>query len=130
MTKRNWTLATLAVLLAIVLFGGGVILGQRLMFGRFDVRLRGVQAELLFDRIVQERDIKALLARGCLTEAIGEISNHELEDRETLADFVRGKLDRGTIAYINQRDSNILNELDSTTGTFTNTWPGCQKGER
>ena len=58
MTKRNWTITALTVLLAIVLFGAGVILGQRLMFKAFGVRLRGVQATLLFDRIVQERGIK------------------------------------------------------------------------
>ena len=127
MTKRNWTITTLTVLLAIVLLGVGVILGQRLMFGTFGVQLRGVQATLLFDRIVREREIKTLLARGCVTEAIGEISNNELADRKTLSDFVREKLDRDTIEYINKRDSNILSELDSPTGSFRNTWPGCQK---
>ena len=127
MTKRNWTMTVATLLLAIVLFGGGVIAGQRLMFRAFAVQLRGVQAALLFDRIVQEREIKALLVRGCVTEAIGEISNKELADRKTLSDFVHEKLDRDTIAYINKRDSNILNELDSPTGSFTNTWPGCQK---
>jgi hypothetical protein len=127
MIKRNLTITVLTVLLATVLLGGGVILGQRLMFGRFGVQLRGIQATLLFDRIVQEREIKALLARGCISEAIGKISNNELEDRETLSHFVHEKLDRDTIAYINKRDSNILSELDSPTGTFTNTWPDCQK---
>jgi hypothetical protein len=127
MTKRNWTMTTLAVVLAIVLFGIGVILGQRRSFGAFSLQLRGIQATLLFDRIVQERELKSLLARGCLTEAIGEISNNELADRKTLSEFVREKLDRDTIAYINRRDSNILNELDSPAGQFANTWPGCPK---
>jgi hypothetical protein len=127
MTKRNWTITVLTMLLAIVLFAGGVILGQRLMFRAFSVQLRGVQATLLFDRIVQEREIKALLARGCVNVAEGEISNNELADRKTLSDFVREKLDRDTIAYINKRDSKILSELDSPIGSFTNTWPGCEK---
>ena len=70
MTKRNWTITALTVLLAIVLFGVGVILGQRLMFRAFSIQLRGVQATLLFDRIVQGRGIKSLLPRGCVTEAI------------------------------------------------------------
>ena len=127
MTKRNWTITVATVLLASVLFGVGVILGQRLMFRAFAVQLRGVQATLLFDRIVQEREIKTLLARGCVNVAIGEISNNELADRKTLSAFVNEKLDRDTIAYINKRDSNILSELDSPTGSFTNTWPGCEK---
>ena len=71
MTKRNWTLAALSMVLAIVLFGVGVILGQRLMFRGFGVQLRGIQATLLFDRIVQEREIKSVLASGCVTEAMG-----------------------------------------------------------
>jgi hypothetical protein len=127
MTKRNWTITVATVLLAIVLFGGGVILGQRLMFRAFTVQLRGVQATLLFDRIAQEREIKTLLARGCVNVAIGEISNNELADRKTLSAFVHEKLDRDTIAYINKRDSNFLSELDSPIGSFTNTWPGCEK---
>jgi hypothetical protein len=127
MTKRNWIITVATVLLATVLFGGGVILGQRLMFRAFAVQLRGVQATLLFDRIAQEREIKTLLARGCVNVAIGEISNNELADRKILSAFVHEKLDRDTIAYINKRDSNILSELDSPTGSFTNTWPGCEK---
>jgi hypothetical protein len=128
MTKRHWTVTALTVLLAIVLFGGGVIVGQQLMFRAFGVQLRGVQARLLVFRIVQEMDIKELLARGCIPEAIGEISNQALLDRKTLSDFVHeNKLDRDTVAYIKKQDSNILSELDSPAGTFTNTWPGCQK---
>ena len=127
MTKRNWTIPALWVLLAIVLFGVGVILGQRLLMRKAGVQVRGVQAVLLFDRIVEERTLKSLLTRGCVTEAIGEISNRELADRKTLSQFAYEKLDRDTIAYINKRDPNILNELDSPTGSYTNTWPGCQK---
>lgn len=125
MRKRSWTMAAVSVVLAIALFGVGVIVGQRLMFRAFSTQLRGVQATLLFDRIVQEREIKSLLARGCVKVAIGEISNSELADRKTLAGFVHEKLDRDTVAYINKRDANILNELDSPVGSFTNTWPGC-----
>jgi hypothetical protein len=120
-------LAALAVVLAVGLFGVGIVLGQRLVFRSFSVQLRGVQATLLFDRIVQERGIRSLLARGCVPEAIGELSNNELADRKTLADFVHAKLDAGTLAYIDKRDPRILNELESPAGSFTNTWPGCQK---
>ena len=127
MTKRNWTITVATLSVAIVLFVGGVVLGQRLMFRTFAGQLRGVQATLLFDRIVQERQIKTLLARGCVNVAIGEISNNELTDRKTLSGFVHDKLDQDTLAYINKRDSNILNELDSPAGSFTNTWPGCEK---
>ena len=126
MTKRNWTVTTLMIVLAVALFGVGVIVGQRLMFRAFSSQLRGVQATLLFDRIVQEREIKSLLARGCVTQATGEISNNELADRKALAGFVREKLDQDTIAYINKRDANILND-DPPAGSFTNTWRGCQK---
>jgi hypothetical protein len=127
MTKRNWTITVATVLLAIVLFGVGVTLGRHLTFRAFATQLRSVQATLLFDRIVQEREIKTLLAHGCVNVAIGEISNNELADRKTLSAFVHEKLDRDTIAYISKRDSNILSELDSPTGSFTNTWPGCEK---
>lgn len=128
MTKRNWTVTALMIVLAVALFGVGEIVGQRLMFRAFSSQLRGVQATLLFDRIGQEREIKSLLARGCVTQATGEVSNNELADRKTLSSFVHEGLDRDTIAYIGKRDANILNE-DSPVGSFTNTWPGCQKRE-
>jgi hypothetical protein len=127
--KRNWAIAALSIVLAIVLFSVGVSVGQRLMLRTVSVQLHDVQAMFLFDRIVQEREIKSLLARGCVTEATGEVSNNELADRKKLAGFVHEKLDRDTIVYINKRDANILNELDSPVGSFTNTWPGCQKRE-
>jgi hypothetical protein len=98
MRKSNWTTIALAVLLAIVLFGVGVSLGQRQIFRAFGVQLRGVQATLRFDRIVQERELKSLLTRGCVTEAIGEVSNNELADRKTLSGFVHEKLDPDTLA--------------------------------
>jgi hypothetical protein len=128
MTKRNWTTVALAGLLAIVLLGVGVFLGRQQIFRAFSIQLRAVQATLLFDRIVQEREMKSLLMRGCVAEALGAISNNELADRKTLSGFLHEKLDRDTIAYISKRDPNILNELASpATGSFTNTWPGCPK---
>jgi hypothetical protein len=127
MTKRTWAISCLTVVLGIVLFGGGVVFGQRFLRGKFGAELRYVQGSLLFDRIVQEREIKALLTRGCIPEAIGEISNQELADRKTLSSFVHENPDRDTVAYINKRDSHFLSELDSPAGSFANTWPGCQK---
>lgn len=127
MKKRNWSISAIAVLLALGLFGAGVIVGQRSMFRGARIEVRGVQATLLFNRIVQEGEWKSLLARGCVTEAIGEISNSELADRKLLAGFVDEKLDRDSIAYINNRDPNMLSELDSPAGSYANTWPGCQK---
>jgi hypothetical protein len=130
MTKRNWTIAAILMVLVIVLLGVGVMLGQRLMYVGIGVQLRGVQAGWLFDRIVREREIKSLLARGCVTEAIGEISNNELADRKTLSGFVHENSIETLSLTSTSEMRTLLNELDSPPGSFTNTWPGCQKSEQ
>jgi len=127
MTNGNWGMGAGTALLGIAVFTGGIFAGERMSLARFGVQLKGVQASLLIDRIVQEAEIKTLLTRGCITEAIGEVSNQELSDRKMLSGFVNERLDKETLAYITKRDPHFLNEIASPAGSFTNTWPACQK---
>jgi hypothetical protein len=85
-------------------------------------QIDSVQATLLVNRIVEERRIKSLLARGCGTKAIGEITNNENSDLRMLSRFVDSNLDGPTIEYINNQDPKLLNELKAFDGKFVNTW--------
>ena len=71
---------------------------------------------LLVNRIVEERRIKSLLARGCGNKAIGEIANDESSDLRMLSSFVDDHLDRPTIEYINNQDPKLLDELKTFDG--------------
>jgi putative effector of murein hydrolase len=78
MTRRNVVaLACAAAIMAALFVGIGVSLGQRSMIRSLRIQIDGVQAMLLANRMVKERRIKSLLARGCGNKAIGEIINNE-----------------------------------------------------
>ena len=113
------------VLLSFVI---GESIGQRSMRRPFSIQLDGVQAMLLIDRIVEERKIKSLLARGCASEAMTVVDINENSDLKLLAEFVNGKLDHPTLAYITRQDPNILEELGTFKSKYGSTWqePDCR----
>jgi hypothetical protein len=123
MTRRNvLALACAAAVIAALFFGIGASLGQRSMVRSLRIQIDSVQAMLLVNRIVEERRIKSLLARGCGNKAIGEITNDENSDLRMLSSFVDDHLDRPTIEYINNQDPKLLDELKTFDGKFVNTW--------
>jgi hypothetical protein len=127
MTRRNVvTLACAAAVIAALFFGIGVTLGQRSMIRSLRIQIDGVQAMLLVNRIVEERRLKSLLARGCGNKAIGEITNNESTDLRMLSGFVDNHLDRPTIEYINNQDPKLLDELKTFDGKFVNTWSASE----
>jgi hypothetical protein len=129
MARRHAIIALAVLGIAALSFGIGESLGQRSMMRSYRIELDAVQARLLVDRIVEERRIKALLGRGCATQAMGEITNNENADLKTLTEFVERKLDQSTLAYISNQDPDILSELKTFKGTYVNTWSasGCQR---
>jgi hypothetical protein len=123
MTRRNIYLVLAAAIIAALSVAIGESLGQRSMLKQAGIQLDGVQAMLLFDRIVEERKLKSLLAHGCATEAMTAIDHNENSDLKLLAEFANGKLDQSAVTYISNRDANILNELKTFKSKFGNTWP-------
>jgi hypothetical protein len=123
MSRRNLFFALTIVIIATLAFAIGESLGQRSMLKQAGVQLDGVQAMLLFDRIVEERKIKSLLAHGCATEAMTAIDHDENSDMKLLAEFANEKLEQSTITYIANRDPNLLKELKTFKSKYGNTWP-------
>jgi hypothetical protein len=123
MTQRNIvTIACVAVAIAALSFVVGESHGQRSIVRSLRIQIDDAQAMLLVDRIVEERRIKSLLARGCANKAIGEITNNENADLRTLSKFVDGSLDKPTIEYITNRNPRLLEELKALDGKYVNTW--------
>lgn len=79
------------------------------------------------NRIVEERELKSLLARGCAADAMTAIANKENADLKMLKEFVDGGLDRPTIESLVKQDPHILEELVTSENTYINPWPGCTK---
>jgi hypothetical protein len=80
-----------------VAFVIGESLGQRSMLRQLGTQLKDAQAMLLMNRVVEERELKSLLARGCAADAMIAIANTENADLKTLK------------------------------GTYINSWSGCTK---
>ena len=127
MTRRDVVgFACAAVAIAVLSFGIGESVGQRSMLRPLRIQVDGIQAMLLVDRIVEERRIKSLLARGCTTKAMGEVTNNENADLRTLSRFADGKLDQPTIEYISNQDPNLLNELKTLNGAYVDHWSAVE----
>lgn len=127
MTRHIVIVILTALAVAIVSVGIGESLGQRTMLKQTRIQLDDVQAMLLVNRIGDERKIKSLLARGCVSAASIEIDHSENADMKLLSEFLNGKLDQPTIRYIARQDPNILGELKSFKSKYQNTWqePQC-----
>jgi hypothetical protein len=127
LTRRNVILAFGIVAVAISSFVIGDSFGQRSMRKPIRIQVDGVQAMFLVDRIVEERKVKSLLARGCATETMTMVDHQENSDLKLLTEFVNGDLDRPALAYITNQAPDILNELKTFKSKYGNTWrePVC-----
>ena len=127
LTRRNVILTIVIVAVAISSFVIGDSIGQRSMRKPIRIQVDRVQAMVLVDRIVEERKVKSLLARGCATEAMTMVDHHENSDLKLLAEFVNGDLDRPALTYITNQAPDILNELKTFKSKYGNTWrePEC-----
>jgi hypothetical protein len=125
--RRNVAIAFAVVVVCILSFLIGDSVGQRSMRKPVRIQVDGVQAMLLVDRLVEERKIKSLLARGCATEAMSALDHNENSDLRLLAEFVNGDLDRSALTYITTQAPNILDELKTFKSKYGNTWrePEC-----
>jgi hypothetical protein len=100
--------------------------GNGQWFDHFGFKSTASKQWSLQNRIIEERRIKSLLARGCGNKAIGEITNNENLDLKTLSGFVDSNLDEPTVEYINNLDPTLLDELKTFDGKFVNTWSGTE----
>jgi hypothetical protein len=122
MTLRKSMLA-ISFLVAIALsLAAGESLGQRSMLKGLKIQLDGVQAMLLADRIIEERKLKSLLARGCTTDALNAVNITENSDMKLLAEFVGANLDQPSLQYISSRSPGFLDEVKSFKSSYRVSW--------
>ncbi|HEV2607458.1 MAG TPA: hypothetical protein VGT79_05705 [Xanthomonadaceae bacterium] len=110
------------IALAAVAFAIGESMGQRSMLAAVSVQMDGTQTELAFNRLLDERHWKSLLAKGCLAQATKAIDAAEDEDMGLLAEFFKGKLDAATIKYVTDRDPNLVEQLKTFKSQYSQGW--------
>jgi putative effector of murein hydrolase len=124
MTSKRTIAASLltgAIAVAIA-FAIGESMGQRSMLAGINAQLDSVQASLIFNRLLDARKLKSLLAKGCIEQAAQAVDVAEDKDMELLAGFVNGKLDASTTKYISDRNPNLLDELKTFKSKYGRSW--------
>ena len=97
-------------------------MGQRSMLKGMSVQLDSVQTKLAFNRLLDERHWKDLLAKGCATQAAKALDVAEDKDMELLAEFFNGKLDASAIKYVTDRDTTLAEQLKSYKSKYGRSW--------
>ena len=110
------------IVLAAAAFAVGESMGQRSMLGAMSVQLNSAQTNLAFNRLLDERHWKSLLAKDCVVQVTKAIDVAEDEDMELLAEFFKGKLDAATIKDVTDRDSILVEQLKTFKSKYGKGW--------
>lgn len=114
------------VFLAIV-FWLGMAIGTRFVSGQLESELNSAQAMLAFNRILEGRQIGALLAKGCVAQALEKTNIAMDQDTKLIASLFNGKLSPQVSKYISDRDPSFLRSLDGFKSKYGDAWiePEC-----
>ena len=87
------------------------------------------QAMFEFDRILEGREFKELLSKGCVAEAMATVDMSIDMNTQLLADQFKEGLTPSGIKYISDRDPNFLHTLDDFKSKYGNIWTKktCEK---
>ena len=126
--KRNVVIIIIVCELAVgCAFALGEGLAQRSMLRESRVRMDGMQAMLLADRISEEEKIGHLLERGCTAQALQSLSYREDSDLRLLSEFMSRNLDDSAMGYIASQDPEVLRYLKTFKSKYGSAWrePEC-----
>lgn len=117
----------IASVIASLLIGANI--GQRKAMAHASVEVNGIQADLLFNRILDERKMQSILSRGCVTETQRELDINEDQDMELLAKFFSGELTSQARKYISDREPGLAKALGTFKSKYGDSWVeiSCKK---
>lgn len=121
MNRRIWATLLISATLVVV-FAIGDSVGQRTMLSVVKPQLNGVQAMLAFNRLLDDRQLQSLLARGCVTQAALTVDIAKDKDMEILAEFFKGPLDPAARSYVIARDPKLIGELAAFKSKYGRKW--------
>ena len=132
-TTSRWKTVILTIVTGVsiaVAFLVGDSVGQRSMLSVMRTQLDSIQGVMAFNRLLDERKLQMLLARGCVTQSSYVVDVAQDKDMELLSGFfMHGQLDAPAIKYIADRDPKLLGELKTFKSKYGNSWaePECPK---
>lgn len=101
----------LIALLMTITFLVAESVGQRSMLAVVKVQLSDVQAMLAFNHLRNVREIKSLLAKGCIEQAKKATDMAEDQEMGLLSGFFNGEINASTKKHISDSDPNLAVEL-------------------
>lgn len=120
MKTNLFIIATAALLVASYLFGLSV--GERKMLAEARILMNGAQADLLYNRLAEEREMALMLSKGCISQTQERLNIDLDQDTALLAKFFKGKLDVGSKGYIFDRDPALVASLATFKSKYGNSW--------
>ena len=126
---RLWLIGVGAVVFTAIIFGIGVAIGMRHVSSQLESELNSTQAMLAFNRILDERQIKLMLSKGCVAEALAKTDIGLDQDTKLLATLFNGRLNPWVSKYITDRDPDFLRKLGEFKSKYGDSWaePECRK---
>src|SRR5690348_16198802 len=97
-------------------------LGFRSALKLSDKDLDSVQATLAFNRIMDDRRMEYLLAKGCIDQAKRHVDISKNLDTEVLAEIYKRGITPDATEYINDRDPKLLPTLSAFKNKYGTTW--------
>ena len=105
-----------------VAYALGWRMGERKAFAQSQILMNGAQADLLFNRIVDEREMVSMLSKGCIPQTRRHLSIDVDQDTALLAEFYRGPLDPQSVSYIVEHDPGLLKSLATFKSKYGKSW--------
>ncbi len=121
MTKKILVAIACVLVLAIICVVA-LRVAYKLTSRRFDQALIGVQANLAFNRLIDDRRMAFLLSKGCIDQAKRYVDINEDQDTELLAEFYKSGLPPEAVQYIKLRDPQLLSTLGNFKSRYGVRW--------
>ena len=116
-----------ASVIASLLIGANI--GERKAMTHASIGVNDIQADLLFNRVLDERKMQSMLSKGCVSEATLELDINEDQDMKLLAKFFSGELTTQARRYISDRDPGLAKTLTTFESKYGDSWVevSCKK---
>ena len=116
-----------------VLYTGGIFwlgfgLGTRISLQRTALEVDNTQAMLTFNRLLEGRQLEALLSKGCPDAAKEKVDIRIDQDKRLLASLFNGTLSPWVAKYVDDRDPGLRGTLGAFKSKYGDSWvePECE----
>ncbi|WP_158752700.1 hypothetical protein [Dyella sp. S184] len=112
----------LFIVVVAIAFMVGLRVGDRRATTEDRVVVDSIQADLVFNRILDERKMQSMLSKGCVAETQNALNINLDQDTKLLAEFFKGKLTPDARKYVSDRDPELMSSLGAFKSKYGNSW--------